>query len=456
MYPERLPPHDFDAEEAAIGSLLIDGEAIYKVVGLLSPEDFYREKNNWAYEACVSLYQRNEGINQVTVAHELARRERLEAMGGAAYLSYLVSVVPTSVHIEHYAQIVHRCSMMRRLIAAADQIREIGYEGTADVDRALGRAEEVLFRLRHGESPRDFVHIRRILDKYFEEEPSPAAGERGEIAHVLTGFPVLDELLGGLQRSDMVVLGARPSMGKTSLALCIGRNAAVEQRAHVAIFSLEMSKEQLVHRLIAAESGVDAKRVRLGLQNEAEERQIIDATGVLSEAPIYIDDSPMLSVVQMRSKARRLHNERRIDLIVVDFLQLVRGSGAYQNPVQEMSDISRSLKALARDLNVPVLAASQLSRAVEQRTPKVPILSDLRESGSIEQDADVVMFIYREDMYTSEEDWERRTPGEPNPKGVADIIVAKHRNGPTGKRELFFRERTAKFVSLQPQLERQP
>jgi replicative DNA helicase len=444
---EKLPPHDIEAEEAVLGSLLVDGEAIHKIAIFLKPGDFHREKNLWVYEACFSLYERNEAIDQVTVAHELGRLGRLEAVGGAAYLSHLVSIVPTSVHVEHYAHTVHRLSMMRGLIGASSQIAAIGYEAGPDLDVALGRAEDILFRIRRSESRRDFLHIRQVLDRYFEEaEPAlPAMEDRV----VRTGFPALDEILGGLQRSDMIVLAARPSLGKSSLALTIARNAALEQGAHVAIFSLEMAREQLVWRLLAGESGVDSRRLRLGEQTEDEERKIMEATGRLSEAAIFIDDSPILRMVEMRSKARRLDNERGIDLVIVDYMQLIRGDGR-ENRVQEVSEISRSLKEVARELDVPLIAVSQLSRASEWRSSHRPQLFDLRESGSIEQDADVVAFIYREDMYyTTKEAWEKEHPDQPYPKGMAEIIVAKHRNGPTGTVTLRFRDRTVKFESLE-------
>ncbi len=449
MFEERLPPHDIEAEENVLGSLLIDGEAIHKIASLLKPEDFYREKNLWVYEACFSLYERNEVIDQVTVAHELGRRGRLEAVGGAAYLSHLVSIVATSVHIEHYARIVHRTSVMRRLINSAAQIAAIGYEAGPDIDAALGRAEDILLRLRRGESHRDFVHIRHVLDRYFEE--SELALPAMESRVVRTGFPALDEILGGLQHSDMIVLAARPSLGKTSLALGIARHAAVEQKARVAIFSLEMAREQLVQRLLASESGVDTKKLRLGQQTEAEEAKIVEATGILSEAPIFVDDSPVLRIVEMRSKARRLHFERGIDLIIVDYLQMMRGDGR-EGRVQEVSEISRSLKELARELDVPLIAVSQLSRAPEWRASHRPQLSDLRESGSIEQDADVVIFIYREDMYSSKEAWLKEHPEkEANeyPRGIAEIMVSKHRNGPIGTVNLRFLDRTVRFVSLE-------
>jgi len=443
MVTEKLPPHDIDAEEAVIGSLLIAGDAIFKIATYLGPEDFYREKNQWVYEACFSLYERSEVIDQLTAAHELEHRQRLEAVGGPAYLSHLISIVPTSVHIEHYAQIVHRMSLMRRLINAGEQIKALGYDAGPDVDATLGRAEDILFRLRHGHRPRDFVAIRELLGLYFEEsEIRPFEGEV-----VSTGFRALDDILGGLRRSDMIVLAARPSLGKTSLALGIARNTAVLQKAHVAIFSLEMAREQLVQRLLASEAGVDSKRLRLGQQTEAEERRIVEATGVLSEAPIFIDDTPSLRLVEMKSKARRLDFEHGVDLIIIDYMQLIRGDG--RDRVQEMTEISRSIKEIARELSVPVIAVSQLSRASEWRASHRPQLSDLRESGSIEQDADVVVFIYRDDIYISEEDWKKQHLDEPYPRGVADIIVAKHRNGPMGEGKLRFLARTVKFTDYE-------
>ncbi|MCL0094795.1 replicative DNA helicase [Dehalococcoidales bacterium] len=440
---KKLPPHDIDAEEAVIGSLLIDGAAIYKIATFLHQLDFYSERNQWLYEACLSLHQRDEAINQITVAQELDRKGRLEACGGAAYLSHLVSIVPTSLHIEHYAQIVYRLSVMRRLITAASQIAEIGYQADPDVDASLSRAEDILFRLRRGQSPRDFIHIRQVLDKYFETPPDP----KEPMPHVLSGFTKLDEFLGGFQRSDLIIIAGRPSLGKTSLVLSITRNVAVEQGGCVALFSLEMAREPLVLRLLSIESEVNPRRLRLGLQNEDEEKRIMNATGILSEAPVYIDDTPQLRVVEMRSKARRLHYERGIDLIIIDYLQLMQGDRREENRVQEISYISRSLKALARELNVPVLAISQLSRAVEWRASHRPQLSDLRESGSIEQDADVVLFIYRDEVYYTKEEWQREHPGEKYPP-PAEIIIAKHRNGPTGEINLQFKPWIAKFDNI--------
>jgi len=449
MNGEKLPPHDIDAEEAVIGSLLIDGTTIYKIATLLQQPDFYHEQNQWIYGACLSLYQRNEAINQITVAQELDRKKRLESCGGAAYLSHLIANCPTPLDIEHYAQIVYRLSMMRHLINAAGQIATIGYEADPDVDASLNRAEDTLFKLRHGQGPRDFIPIRQVLDKYFETTPSPEVeGYPETMPYVLSGFTGLDEFLGGFQPSDLIIIAGRPSLGKTSLALTFARNAAVEYKACVALFSLEMAREPLVLRMLASESGVDSRRVRLGLHSEDEEKRIMDAIGRLSEAPIYIDDSPQLRVVEMRGKARRLHYERGINLIITDYLQLMQGDGRGENRVQEISYISRSLKAIARELNVPVLAVSQLSRAVEWRASHRPQLSDLRESGSIEQDADVVMFIYRDEVYFTKDEWEREHPDKEYPRGMADIIIAKHRNGPTGEIKLQFKPWLAKFENI--------
>ncbi len=451
MVNEKLPPHDIEAEEAVIGSLLIDGEAIFKVATFLTPQDFFRENNQWIYEACLSLYHRNEGINQITVARELAHRERLEEVGGAAYLSHLISTVPTPLHIEYYARIVSNLAVMRRLISAGGQIAAIGYEAEPDVEVALSRAEDILFKVRQRQRTRDFIPIRQVLDQYFEET-RPVIHREGEIPHVLAGFNALDDFLGGLQRSDLIILAARPSLGKTGLALGIARNAAVNQRACVAFFSLEMSREAVVQRLLASESNVDLRRLRLGLYTEEEERKIMDGSGVLSEAPIYIDDSPQPRAIEMRSKARRLHFEKGIDLVVIDYLQLIRGDTRTENRVQEISEITRALKALARELDRPVLVVSQLSRAVEWRASHIPQLSDLRESGSIEQDADVVLFIYRPEVYyPTPEEWykDHDIDREPYPKGIADIIIAKHRNGPTGTVKLRFLARTAKFDNLE-------
>ena len=445
MYQERLQPHDIEAEEAVIGSLLIDGESILKVIHILKPRDFYRERNSFCYEACLALFQRREAINQVTVTHQLNLQNRLEAIGGASYLSHLVSTVPTSLHVEHYARIVSRTATMRRLIEAASEIATIGYDGTADEDGALTRAENVLFGVRTGQSSREFVSLREVLDQFLEDRASIAEPLDRTRAPIMTGFDSLDDLLGGLQPADLVILAARPSVGKSTLAVNMALNAA-KGGATVGIFSLEMSREQLAMRVLASESGIDSHRLRLGLYTEAEEQRIITSVGALSELTIYIDDTPVQGIIEMRSKARRLHMERSLEMLVVDYLQLMQGDNKSSNRVQEISEISRSLKGMARDLSIPVLAVSQLSRAVEMRPSHRPQLSDLRESGSIEQDADVVVFIYREDLYTTEEEWLHRYPdGRPYPRNIAELIIAKHRHGPIGTVKLLFRDRLVRF-----------
>lgn len=450
MNDDRMPPYDLDAEEAVLGSLLIDSEAILKIVDTLKPADFYRDKNQWVYNASYSLYERNEAINQITVAHELGRRDnKLEALGGSAYLSNLVLNVPTSIHIEYYAGIVHRLAMMRSLIDSATKIASIGYDAPPDANDALDKAESLLFQLRHGSRASAFIHIRDVLDSYFEETSlAERTAEDDYLPHVNTGFTLLDKKLGGLHRSNMIILAARPSMGKTSLAVNIACNAALNQGAKVGLFSLEMSKLELAYRFIAGESGVSGQALRQNNLTETQRDRVMGALEVLSEAPIYIDDSAFLRETDMKSKARRLQSENGVDLIIIDYIQLMRSSRRIDNRVQEMTYISQSLKELARDIDVPVLALSQLSRAVEQRESHKPMLSDLRESGSIEQDADVVLFIYRDDAYYSSEEWERRHPDQPYPEGNAEVIIAKHRNGPTGEITLRFDKRTTKFDNL--------
>lgn len=452
MAERKLPPHDIDAEEAVNGSLLIDGQAIYDISVLLKEEDFYSEQNRWIYQACLSLHDRGEAINQITVAQELEREGKLEPSGGGAYLSRLISLVPTSLDIGHYAQIVYRLSIMRQLISAADRISDIGYRADPDISTSLSKAEDVLFRLRHERSSLDFVHIKNVLDKYFEVPPAPDTKGYEPIPHILSGFAGLDEFLGGFQRADLIIVAGRPSMGKTSLALNIARNAAINQQACVALFSLEMSKEAVVQRLLSSEARVNSSHMRLGINTEDEERRIMDAQGILSEASIYIDDFPQIRVAEMRNKAKRLHYEHGgIDLVIVDYLQLIQGEDLRrENRVQEISYITRSLKALARELNVPVITVSQLSRKPEWRTSHIPQLSDLRESGSIEQDADIVIFIYRDEVYfKTEEEWLKDHPDIEYPREIADIIIAKNRNGPTDQLKMRFRHNFTKFEDLE-------
>ncbi len=444
--PERTVPYNIEAERSVLGAVFTHRDAIISVASWLSPEDFYREAHAWIYEAQLDCYHRREPPDLVTAAAELERRGRLEAVGGAVYLNALVDAVPTPVHLEYYGRIVERCAVLRRLITAGGQIAAIGYESPEEVDEALSRAEELIFAISQRRVTRDFVPIKEVTSEYFDRLSRLRALHSGVIG-VPTGFADLDEILGGLQRSDLIILAARPSAGKTSLALTIAYNSAVREDGGipVGLFSLEMSREQLVQRFLAMETQIDSQRLRQGRLNDEEFQRVSESMGRLSEAPIFIDDTPGIQVSELRSKARRLHAEQEVELIVVDYLQLMQGRRT-ENRVQEISEISRSLKALARELDVPVVALSQLSRSVEHRTPHIPVLADLRESGSIEQDADVVMFIYREEMYDPETE----------KQGIAEIHVAKHRNGPTGIAYLRFLRDTTRFVNLERFREEEP
>lgn len=446
---ERLPPHDIEAEEAVIASLMVDPDAMLAVVNILQPTDFFREANGWIYDACLALWNRDEVINQITVAHELATRDQLQAVGGQTYLAEIIHRLPTSIGVQFYARIVKRDATYRALIQAAAAIMQMAYEAPAEIDNVFSRAESLIHRIRNGESFRDFLHIRQVLDAYLEQDPAEV--ERLKLTAIHTGFTDLDTLLAGFKRSDLVVIGARPSVGKSAFALAIARNAAILQNANVAVFSLEMSAEQLAVRLLSAEASVEANRLRLGQNTEIEERKVIDAAARLSEANIWFDDSPFLTVAELRARARRLAAQAGgLDLIVIDYLQLMHGDNPTnrENRVQEISYISRTLKSLARELDVPIVALAQLSRAIEARHPRIPMLSDLRDSGSIEQDADIVIFLSREELYVTLEQWMQQHPDLPEsayPKGVAQVIVAKNRHGPIGTVELRFRDRFARF-----------
>jgi replicative DNA helicase len=435
---ERLPPQNVEAEEAILGCLLIDPDAIIRVATILKPEDFYREKNGWIYESALNLHERREPIDFLTICDELERREQLSEVGGAPFITMLINAVPTSIHAEHYAQIVERTATRRRLIDAAAQIAQVAYQETDEVGETVDRAEQILFGVSERRVSRDLVPIKQVLSDYYDRIEY-LTRHRGELIGIPTGFADLDKLLGGLQRSDLLILAARPSVGKTSLALSFAHNAAKKHRQRVAFFSLEMSNEQVVARLISAETGINSQRLRRGDIEEHEWGRFMKATSDMAETLLFIDDTPGISALELRTKARRLHAEVGLDLIVVDYLQLMRGDFRSENRVQEVSSISRALKGLARELNVPLVALSQLSRGVESRTDKRPILSDLRESGSLEQDADVVMFIYRDEMYN--ENTER-----PN---IADVMIAKHRNGPTGSVALFFKKELAQFLEAE-------
>ena len=448
MVLDLLPPHDISAEESVVGSVLIDGESLARITSYLKSPDFYGQKNRWCFDACLALMERGEAINQVTVSHELSLHDdKLESVGGAAYLAHLVATVPTSVHIEHYAQIVQRTSVMRQIIRAGERIAEIGYQSGPDTETAISNAEQLLYGVRSGRGARDFTPIRQFLDIYMEASGAIESSDASRLAPVITGFPQIDELLGGgLQRSDLVIIAARTSLGKSTLALNMARHSA-SQGFSVGVFSLEMSGEQIAMRLLASEANVDSHRLRINLINNDEESRVLDAIGMLSDLPLYIDETPFQTMMEIRGKSRRLQTERGLDLLIVDYLQLI-DTGRNDNRAMALGEVSRSLKSLARELDIPILACAQLSRAPDQRPNHRPMLSDLRESGSIEQDADVVAFIYREDIYTKREDWERKFPTQPYPENVAEIMVLKHRNGPTGTVPLLFQPDMVRFESL--------
>ena len=448
-YAEKLLPHDVEAEEAVLGSILIDGECLTRLVPLLKEGAFYRERNQLCFDAALSLFQRDQAVDQVTLAGELARTEKLVLAGGMAYLSHLVSITPTSVHAEDYAQVISRTSSMRRLIDAGNRIIDLGYADTEDIEATMRQAEDALFTVRGTGQPRSFVPLKEIYDQYLQEQASAAADPEFSGMPIMSGFPDLDEYLGGLQRADLVILGARPSMGKSSLAVNMAVNAAKSGQT-CGVFSLEMTREQLAMRILASEAEIDSHRLRLGLYTHMEEDRIIDSIGRLSDLPVFIDDTPYQGMVEMRGKARRLSLERGLDLLVVDYLQLVQGKQKWgqSNRVQEITEISRELKVLAGDLKVVLIACSQLNRMVENRPNNRPRLSDLRDSGSIEQDADVVMFIHREDVYTTEEEWTQTHLGQDYPKNIAEIIIAKHRKGPTGSIRLEFVDNLVRFDSV--------
>jgi replicative DNA helicase len=432
-----MAPHSVEAEEAVLGSIMINPEALFEVASFLQADDFFIVRNGWVWEAMLRIQDRNEEIDYVTVVEELRQQGRLDEVGGAAYITYLINHTPSSIYAEAYGHIVERAAVRRRMLAAASEIAQLAHEEGADINEVIDRAEAALFIVTERRLRKELVPIRLAISDYFDRIET-LYEQRGEPLGVPTGFTDLDNLLGGLQKSDLVIVAGRPGMGKTSWLLSVALNAA-RAKARTAIFSMEMSNEQIVQRLVSSETGIGTQQLRLGQLDEREWMLFVEATGNLSGLRIYLDDTPALSPLQMRTKCRRLYSEHGLDLILVDYLQLMSGgAGHSENRVQEISFISRSLKQVARELNVPVLAAAQLSRAVEQRQDKRPQLSDLRESGSIEQDADVVVFIYRDEVYN--ENTER-----PN---QADIIVAKHRNGPTGQVALYFRRELTQFANL--------
>ncbi len=432
---ERVPPQNLEAEQAVLGSMLIEREALIKAADILHQEDFYREANREVFQAVVNLHEHGEAVDLVTVTDELRKRGLLENIGGVAYLTALANAVPTAANAEYYARIVEEKALLRELITVATDIVAKGYQGAEEVAVLIDDSERRIFEIAQRRSTEGYAAIRGVLLDAFERIEFLYSNKEG-VTGVPTGFKGLDALTSGLQPSDLIVIAARPSMGKTTLLLNMARNAALSKSVPVAIFSLEMSKEQLAQRLLCAEAGVDGQRLRTGHLMDADWPRLSHALGRLSDAPVFIDDTPSISVMELRAKARRIKAEHDLGLIVVDYIQLMRTRGRVENRQQEISEISRSLKALARELKVPVIIGSQLSRAVEQRDDKKPMLSDLRESGAIEQDADLVAFIFREEYYKP--DTEK--------KNVAEIIVAKQRNGPTGSVELVFMKEIGRFA----------
>ncbi len=433
----RTPPQNLEAEISVLGSLMLDRDAIIKIADLIIADDFYEAKHKTIYEAIITLYSKNISIDVLTVTNILEERKQLDFVGGSSYLTTLASAVPSAGNVVHYAGIVRKKGTLRRLIGTAGEITSLAFTESNDIEDILDQAEQKLFGVSQKHLKQNFIPINSVLTATFERIDE-LHRDQGKLRGLASGFVDLDQKLGGLQKSDLIILAARPSMGKTSLALDIIRHVGVNLKVPVGIFSLEMSKDQLVDRLLSSQSEVNLWKIRTGHLNDEDFEKIGEAMGVLSEAPIFIDDAAGSNVMEVRTKARRLHAEHNVGLIVVDYLQLMSGRST-DNRVQEVSEISRSLKILARELNVPVIALSQLSRLVENRPDKVPQLSDLRESGSIEQDADVVMFIYREDMYKGKESH------RPN---IAEIYIKKHRNGPTGQVDLFFEAEKASFKNL--------
>ncbi len=430
----QLVPHSREAEEAVIGSVLINPEAYYDVAQFLAAEDFHIHRLRWIWDAYTHLHEQRIPIDLLTVTEELDKQGHLAEVGGPAYLTQLLNNTPTSLHAEAYGKLVQQASIRRRLLEAANKIARTAYQEDLSVETAIDEAEKAVFSASEHRLSTDLQPIKTVLSDYYDRVEA-ASRRSEEIYGVPTGFIDLDRLLMGLQPSDLLIIAGRPSQGKTSFLMSVAKNAAQLNKKHVAIFSMEMSNEQLVQRLLAQETGINSQKLRSGKLEQNEWDLFAQAIEVLGDTKVFLDDTPAISPTQMRAKCRRLHMEYGLDLVVVDYLQLMAGESRNDNRVQEVSYISRSLKVLARELNVPVLAAAQLSRAVEQRTDKRPVLSDLRESGSLEQDADIVMFIYRPEFY--EEDSLR--------KNIAEIMVSKHRNGPTGIVELVFRENLAKF-----------
>jgi len=438
---QKIPPQNIEAEQSLLGSLMLDPEAIFRVVDFLAPRDFYKKAHSDIYEAMTTLLERREAIDLLSVSALLKEKKLLEEIGGKSYLTTLVNSVPTASHVADYANIVCRKRILRDLINFGQEISVSAYDEERDVDLLLDEAERKILNISKGSTRKTFMPLKDTLESAFERIEK-LSSEEGKARGVPTGFIDLDNILSGLQNSDLIILAARPSMGKSALASNIAKHVAMENNTPVGIFSLEMSVDQIVDRLISDMAELNLWKLRTGnLKKSGEDNDFVkirESFDKLSNLPIYIDDSISFNVMQMRTMARRLQAEKGLGLIIVDYLQLMQPRSSSDSMVQQMTEISRELKTLAKELDVPVLALSQLSRAVEQRTPQVPRLSDLRETGAIEQDADVVMFIYREDYYRQ----------DTSRKNISDVIVAKHRNGPIGKAELYFDQSIASFRNL--------
>jgi replicative DNA helicase len=442
---DRKPPYSHEAEISVLGGMLIDPEAIVRVVEIVDDSMFYRESNRRLFRAMLRLWERSDVLDAVTVSEELKNAGDFETVGGAAYLAQLLDAVPTAANIEYHARIVREKAVLRRLVEAATSIIQDTYENQGEVDELLDTAEQKIFQIAQTHERKGFVWIKEILWPTFERIEQLQANSSA-VTGVPTGFYDLDELTAGFQPGDLVIVAARPSMGKTAFTLNVAQHAAISARKAVAFFSLEMSKEALVQRVLCSEGRVDASRLRTGRLRDEEYAQLATAAGYLNTAPIYIDDTPAISVLEMRAKSRRLKADRPdLELVIVDYLQLMRGNTKSENRQQEVSDISRGLKALAKELNVPIVALSQLSRAVEARPDKRPMMSDLRESGALEQDADLVMFLYRPEYYLGEVDKDGN-----DLRGKAELIVAKQRNGATGMVNLRFFKEFTRFESFSP------
>ena len=434
----KVPPQNLDAEMSLLGAVLIDEEVLADITEHVKPKDFYDKRHAMIYDAIMRLYEKNKPVDLLTLTDELKRKKEIDEIGGSAYLTELTNYVPTAAHAESYAEIVAQKAVRRRLIKASGEISELGYDEETTTQELLQQAEAELFSVSDQSLKQDLTSLESILTDSFDRLEE-LHRNKGALRGVRTGSRDLDNMTAGLQRSDLIILAARPAMGKTTLVTNLAYNVATIAKQPVLFFSLEMSKEQLVDRMLADASGVDSWNIRTGNLSDEDFSKLSEAMGEMSEAPIYIDDTPGLSVLEMRTKARRAAHDQPLGLIIIDYLQLMQGSGRHDgNRVQEVSEISRGLKLIARELNVPVIALSQLSRTVENRSPQIPQLADLRESGSIEQDADIVMFIYREAYYNPETEREN----------ITDLIIAKHRNGPVGKVELYFHPERLRFMSL--------